>query len=60
MIDYIACVLQDWAKVVATFKSPFWRAAGKSGAAATQDDSDLVSTWWEAEGGADAGEPGDL
>ena len=47
----------DWAKVVATFKSPFWRAQGKSGAAATQDESDLVSSWWEAEGGAEAGEP---
>ena len=46
----------DWAKVVATFETPFWRAEGKSGVAATQDDGDLVSTWWEAGGGgADEG-----
>ena len=47
----------DWAKVVATFKTPFWRSEGKSGVAATQDGDDLVSVWWEAEGGDKAGQP---
>jgi monoamine oxidase len=47
----------DWAKIVATFSSPFWQLEGKSGAAATQDDDDLVSSWWEAEGGGDTAEP---
>ena len=39
----------DWAKVVAIFKTPFWRGAGDSGAAATPGG--LVEMWWEASSG---------
>ena len=36
----------DWAKVVAIFREPFWRARGDSGTAATPGG--LVDVWWEA------------
>lgn len=39
----------DWSKVVATFKGPFWRERGDSGAASTPGG--LVEVWWEASGG---------
>jgi monoamine oxidase len=45
----------DWSKVVATFTSPFWRARGESGAAATPTGA-VATTWWEASGGDDLGE----
>lgn len=41
----------DWAKVVATFRTPFWRERGDSGAAVTPGG--LVEVWWEASSGAD-------
>jgi monoamine oxidase len=44
----------DWAKVVATFKTPFWRKDGFSGVAATPGEA--VSTWWESGGGDETGE----
>jgi monoamine oxidase len=46
----------DWAKVVATFKSPFWRTRGESGAAATPSGH-IATTWWESSGGDELGEP---
>lgn len=39
----------DWSKVVATFKTPFWRQLGDSGVASTPNG--LVEVWWEASGG---------
>jgi monoamine oxidase len=44
----------DWAKLVATFKSPFWRERGGSGVASTPGG--LVDVWWEASAGEQTGE----
>lgn len=44
----------DWCKVVATFRSPFWRARGASGVVAAETGP--VRIWWEAGGGAETGE----
>ena len=47
----------DWAKVVATFKTPFWRTKGFSGVAATPATAQLpLTAWWEATGGSATGE----
>jgi monoamine oxidase len=43
----------DWAKVAATFKSPFWRMSGASGVVSTPGP---ISIWWEGGGGDDLGE----
>ena len=43
----------DWCKVVATFRSPFWRARGASGVVAAAGPAQI---WWEAGGGAELGE----
>ena len=39
----------DWCKVAATFKTPFWRAAGASGVVATPGP---IEIWWEGSAGA--------
>ena len=44
----------DWAKVVASFRSAFWRRRGESGTISTPGG--LVEMWWEASGGPEAGE----
>lgn len=38
----------DWCKVVATFRTPFWRARGASGVANTAGP---LQVWWEGGGG---------
>ena len=40
----------DWCKVVATFRSPFWRARAASGVVAAAGPAQI---WWEAGGGAE-------
>lgn len=45
----------DWCKLVATFRSPFWRSRGASGVVATP--SGPIQIWWEGGGGAELGEP---
>lgn len=49
----------DWSKVVATFKSAFWRQNGDSGALMAAPGS-LMSVWWESGGGAELGEAASL
>lgn len=43
----------DWCKVVATFRTPFWRDVRASGVVATHGP---ISVWWEGGGGAGLGE----
>ena len=43
----------DWAKVAASFRSPFWRSNGASGVVATPGP---IQIWWEGGGGKDQGE----
>ena len=43
----------DWCKVVATFRSPFWRARAASGVVAAAGPAQI---WWEAGGGTELGE----
>ena len=43
----------DWCKVVATFRSPFWRARGASGVV---QHAGPMQIWWEAGGGAELSE----
>ena len=54
LLRSVATWCGDWSKVVVSFREPFWRARGDSGAAATPGG--LVDAWWEASGGAEAGE----
>lgn len=43
----------DWCKLVAHFRTPFWRALGASGVVATAGP---VQIWWEGGGGPELGE----
>lgn len=47
----------DWCKVVASFKTPFWRANGDSGVAQMSRRS-LVAVTWEAGDAEELGEGG--
>lgn len=47
----------DWCKVVASFRTPFWRAAGDSGVA-QMPRGGLLAVTWEAGGGEALGEAG--
>lgn len=49
----------DWSKVVATFKSAFWRVRGESGALLSAPGS-LMSVWWESGGGDELDEDASL
>ena len=44
----------DWCKVVATFKTAFWREHGESGVVATQDLP--IQIWWEGGAGPTEGD----
>lgn len=43
----------DWCKVIAYFKTPFWRARAASGVCATPGP---ISIWWEGGAGAEVGD----
>lgn len=44
----------DWCKVVATFRTPFWRLSGASGVVSHADGP--IQIWWEGAGGSETQE----